>query len=525
MSILSSLPAVFGAANAEVQDSLPASLLIWNENMEYFLVNPDSAASSSDLDAPIDLDKVRKCANLLQNEIISSVLHVKSQDNFVEAEETCVEEAIGLVKERNFDQSLIVVLSILLRTAKNLLRWYIQIIVPARNGSFTSLDNPTEALQSQNMVELYVVLMETNSGNYADAERQELARNASLALFYATYSRNANDASVQKSQVFLIDVINFPRVVMKILVQNNRIPFMLSVMRNVQNLVVSVPQASKSFEEETVDFNAQIDKAPWISTNGDDSIDFLSLTEQIMRWLLNQSDPPFPGRTEDRLTDLALEILRIWYAMRAGRKLGSSTAETLLPRIVVDTLRLPDSDGRCYQCILAMVCLLTDSIQSFGDYLASHDVLPSLLNVLDRQVSYVVDECAIGNSAATAVVPALVIVNKYSVGNPATKQLVKALVFPQDAESSFQVKAAEEIKRAAGEGIGTKNMSPLDAPKGTLRWKLIKLLTWTESNTKRVAGELLWTLCDNDPRQFALRTGLGNALPILAAKGFAKLPV
>ena len=39
-------------------------------------------------------------------------------------------------------------------------------------------------------------------------------------------------------------------------------------------------------------------------------------------------------------------------------------------------------------------------------------------------------------------------------------------------------------------GVGARNMSPLDAPRGTVRWKLIRLMTWTESNVKRCACEV-----------------------------------
>jgi hypothetical protein len=41
--------------------------------------------------------------------------------------------------------------------------------------------------------------------------------------------------------------------------------------------------------------------------------------------------------------------------------------------------------------------------------------------------------------------------------------------------------------------------------------QLCSLVDWTESNGKRAECELLWTLFDDDPTQFVLITGFGNA--------------
>jgi hypothetical protein len=72
--------------------------------------------------------------------------------------------------------------------------------------------------------------------------------------------------------------------------------------------------------------------------------------------------------------------------------------------------------------------------------------------------------------------------------------------------------------------VKAKNMAPLDAPKGTLRWKLIRFMTWTESNVKSSGCELFSTLCDDDPTQCVLRTGFGNAVHFLEIKGCVSLP-
>lgn len=64
---------------------------------------------------------------------------------------------------------------------------------------------------------------------------------------------------------------------------------------------------------------------------------------------------------------------------------------------------------------------------------------------------------------------------------------------------------------------------PLDAPWGSLRWKLIKLMTSNDSNLKRCASELLWTICGSSDK-FVRRTGYGNAVHMLGIKGLVQLP-
>jgi hypothetical protein len=110
------------------------------------------------------------------------------------------------------------------------------------------------------------------------------------------------------------------------------------------------------------------------------------------------------------------------------------------------------------------------------------------------------------------------VVNKFCIRSEAFRRKAKLFIFPQEAEERFLNLVAEAATQQA------KNMHPLDAPKGTLRWKLVKLMSWTEGHVKRTAGELLWTLCDQKEQEFVQRIGLGNALPILCTKGLVELP-
>jgi hypothetical protein len=77
-------------------------------------------------------------------------------------------------------------------------------------------------------------------------------------------------------------------------------------------------------------------------------------------------------------------------------------------------------------------------------------------------------------------------------------------------------------------------MAPADAPRNTLRCKLIQLMTHTDSNVKRCASEFLWTLCGSSSssrstnvtqsEEFVKRTGFGNAVHMLSIKGLLQLP-
>jgi hypothetical protein len=93
----------------------------------------------------------------------------------------------------------------------------------------------------------------------------------------------------------------------------------------------------------------------------------------------------------------------------------------------------------------------------------------------------------------------------------------KLYIFPQEAEERFLNLVGEAEMQQA------KSMHPIDAPNGTLLWKLVKLMSWVKGHVKRTMGKLLWTVCDQK-EQFVLRIGLGNALPILCAKGLVELP-
>jgi len=51
-----------------------------------------------------------------------------------------------------------------------------------------------------------------------------------------------------------------------------------------------------------------------------------------------------------------------------------------------------------------------------------------------------------------------------------------------------------------------------------LREKLVLLMTSLNTYLKRSSGELLYTLCENDEKEFVKWTGYGNAIGLLQSK-------
>ena len=165
--------------------------------------------------------------------------------------------------------------------------------------------------------------------------------------------------------------------------------------------------------------------------------------------------------------------------------------------------------------------------REYGGYLLNNGGIVPLVEILERQTSLIVVE-GTGSSAedAAAVVPILLVLLRLVQYDESVSKVVKDAVFPPDSEVDFERKVAAEMgRKGRSEGkVNARNMAPLDAPRGTTRWRLVRLMTWTETNVKRSTCELLWALCGGNPTQFVLRTGFGNAIHFLGIKGCVTLP-
>jgi hypothetical protein len=336
-------------------------------------------------------------------------------------------------------------------------------------------------------------------------------------LFRATYGND--DATIAARKIF-VEKLDGCTCLMKALMKGDQpLSRIFSLVRNVHHLLSAHPSSI-----------AKMDKAVEIlakdipQENGAKH-DLLEVLVATMSWAFRS--PDFPGDNSDRRADLALEILRALFALDAGLSSRSQYSENTMTQIGIllcDLLKLPNSDARVFECKLAAVALLLNAPKEYAGYLAENGGIKSLVDIMAYQVAVVVVErTGSGAEDAAAVVPILLVLQKLAQANSAALQTVKDAVFPPDAEEVFQEKVKAEMINQTGQ-VKAKNMAPLDAPKGTLRWKLIRLMTWTESNVKRAACELLWTLCDDNPTQFVLRTGFGNAVHFLGIKGCVDLP-
>ncbi len=473
----------------------------------------------------------------------------------------------------------------LVRACKNVIRWNRMQLMKNGNAvsksrkpnvnvnvdGFTSINR----LCAVGMVQLYLVFIELNSigSNCQGGENEEgeetqtqtqmqahvlhssMARHATLALFHATFGQS-REPCCKKALVAFVDKnqINGIQRIVRLLVKPNATPVLLGLVKIVHNLVGCIPNMMISMDEalslSSLNSSADIASSGGTGTGTGTSVttsstNLFSILVATLAWSL-RSQPPFPGDSPtDRRAELTAEILRVLFALRSG---GAATKRVeaenpllmaQLGVILVEILRMPNHDRRCYECKLAVVVLLIDSPVEYGPFLVVNHVIDQILRILWIQLNETVVERAgmvQGERHAATILPVLIVLNELSKAQPIIRQMVKDFIFPKENEDEFATKVQaqlQEERTCIGHGQVTtvsgtsgkksksssKNMHPLDAPQGTTRWKLIKLMTYTESNVKRCSGELLWTLCGKDSQEFVFRCGFGNAVHLLGIKG------
>ena len=450
----------------------------------------------------------------------------------------------------------------LCRTSSNFFRWYLQVYLQEQSLVYPMCSSP---FQASTILSILVFLIEYNAKQSGTTESQvdlspsqRLARYASLLLFYTTFSpRSPNDEAMQRTHERLVSDIQIIPRIFKILTyeSSTSAALALSLIRNVHNLLANYAGAVEALKQTGVPYNNASDqpaRAPWnpqVDDNTDGLITYPSIFRDILIWSLNGPGlPPFPGPKEDKRSELVVEILGILFAMggtEISRALRYPCPNPALSQLVVTVLKDMDSkkDARIAQVQLSTVTILTDASPSFGTYLVEQQALQSLLEIAENQIDSVLEQTQVDDIAVSALVPSLGTLYKLSAGNPTFREAAKAKIFPKINEDRFWTLAQEQLDNSAGATTAAaqqtrsngndavlnrvppaKNMHPLDAPQGTLRYKLIRLMTWTEGHIKRYASELLYALCDEDPKEFVLRTGLGNAIAFLGAKGMVQLP-
>ncbi|KAK1748307.1 synembryn [Skeletonema marinoi] len=499
------------------------SLKEWNNDLEQeMLSGGGSQFVTTNDDSSEQFSALNSAADRLHTSLLAVVSpgYVGNGDDSNEVADEVANEIQIDVNNQNVS-----FLSEILRAAGLFMRWYGQCLQSSLESVSNSAANPTARLKSKGMLLLYCKLLD-DATLQSSNECPDIPRFASVCIFRATYGNDVVTASARKSFVHSIDGCTY---LMRTLLKGDQpVPRIFSVVRNVHHLISAAPESIPKMEKTLEALTAEEFSVETEDGNDKKKYGLLEVLVATLAWAL-RSDPPFPGDPADRRSDLALEILRSLFAMDAGKPsmpLPSNDTMTQIGMMLSEILRLSNADVRVYQCKLAVVTLLLNAPGEYSGYLASHDGIKPLVNIMAYQLSTVVVERT-ANSAedAAAVVPILLVLRKLCQSNSAVLQMVKNEVFPPELEDRFAEKGAAEMAKMQSDGQSkAKNMAPLDAPRGTVRWKLIRLMTWIDSSVKRSACELLWTLCHEDATEFVLRTGFGNAVYFLGNKGLVNMP-
>jgi len=518
MDFGSRLSDVFAEKLLISEDEFLSRIRCWNGEVEEYLANPPTEMRYQN-EKVISGETISEVASYLGRGIVSVVLQ-RRDASAAEGDGDLEEDYQHAIE--NFRETPLSpcpqILSEYIRASKNFLRWHIQIVLAQVPTIMLPL--PVSQLQSSYLIDLLVMMLEQYALRDATTN-QDVARSISLHLFYATYVVSPKDEVTRNAIDHLTLRLRFPQLVLRILTRSCTAALSLSLIRNINNAVVSLQGASNIVLSATVDWKATDDSfsdpAPWSPSTSTSSLDFKTICINILRWAISSS-PPFPGDKMDSRADLVSEILSAFYAIRGGSDHGFS--KEALVDTMVDILCLSNDHGdkRVTRCKLSIMPLLMDSDNRLGKALFEKGAIPNLLDLFANEVTDVVANTRVDNSATASLVPMLVVLNKYATAHPEVHDLVKESVFPLQDDAVF----LEKIRECQAEM--SRNMSPLDAPDGTLRRHLCTLLTWPESHVKRCTGELLWTLSSSNPTEYVHRVGFGNALPLLSVKGFARMP-
>ncbi|CAJ1961083.1 unnamed protein product [Cylindrotheca closterium] len=500
--------------NASVNDVLTKV----SDDVEKFLSAPPQTGNSEAGILQDDVLEVMKPVSVLVLKGLIKSVHGSDAVDFEDTEKKTLKGTLSVkqIYLDNKDGLDTGAVSCYVRAGKNLLRWYIQIFLSQRAPSHPS---PVSCLQNKGTVELLVCFLE-NQMEKMNIANQEMERDISLFLFYATFSAFPGDETSEGALCHLIFDLSFTRTVLKFLVKPCSSALLVALVRNIHTAIVSLQGAGKEVMNCKISCNESSSQtAVWFSDDACE-VSFSSICTDILHWALN-SEPVFPGEAGDRRFDLVLEILGAFYALSRGKHLDGSESSKKLFQCIVDILKLPqdESEKDMIQCKTSVVSLLMDCSPVISKDLISNGCLESLLELMDAQVRRIIEGVKVDDGAAAAILPVVIVLNKFSTANADVRKTAKDFVFPPEAEEAFRQKVQEHESTSK-----KRNMGPLDAPKRTLRWNLISLLTWPQGHIKRCTGELLWTLCSFNATEFVHRVGFGNGMPLLGAKGLVRMP-
>eukprot|EP00753_Platysulcus_tardus_P001624 PLAT11416.2.p1 GENE.PLAT11416.2~~PLAT11416.2.p1 ORF type:complete len:488 (+),score=205.01 PLAT11416.2:22-1464(+) len=248
--------------------------------------------------------------------------------------------------------------------------------------------------------------------------------------------------------------------------------------------------------------------------------DALSTLVPTAAFALRAPEPPFPagrGRCE-----LVTDIMKLLFALGSDatepgvETIAGADVETMtqLGFLLVELLRLRGDMRKVHPLKMHVVFLLMYMPRGYAHFLTANDCIPALLELLEKQVDLIAVERR--GLASRELTPLLLVLNTLVGNNLLARQMIKLHIFPSAAADEAAALGKEEGKE--GEEAGGPSLDPTDAPKSSLRGKLIGLLTTLDDSLRAVVGELLWVLCDSNEREFSRRVGLGPGMNVLRSK-------
>ena len=482
-------------------------LLEWNNSIEthFPVVSPtcpivDHALTLKDQLPSLSKHVLRTMVQVL-SQLESSGLNdllVRAIDNGAEPPSTeSIEAALFYWKEKkqkddtadsNGEHNLI------LRTAQNWLRYYIQAIL----AHAPSLVNNDPVIVSWSrppqLLELYVVIMEYRQGRHSTSTKY-----ASQILFFATFP---HPLPYYKS--YLVETHQLCPRLLALLVQNynNNVSVWLSLVRNIHNALAgyhckaAVEAASMVLPQSSI--------APsWLvvpTGDGDDVrvVTYATVLRDLALYTLGMDETEQKNDTKEKKlrTELVVEILRCCYVL----KIPDIHSDNQWRKLIDLLWQQENNDIR-----ITTASILTDVPSSFCEHVPPQ----TLLHILQESAAHQASQNIVDDRSAAAITPLLVLLHKYCAQHASYCINVRQHLFPNTLSPS---------------PTRARNSSPLDTPPGTLRYSIVKLLTSPQGHVKRLIGELLWTVCDEDMNEFIRRVGMGNALPLLSLKGLVTLP-
>lgn len=473
------------------REAVVEAFCLWNDLMDEAFLRP---TEFFDYDVTTDSCFSKTCSHAFiwlksafldrvfnPDALIDLICLFDTEEQLSDIEHPSVEATLRRVQERVDGPSKLDIE--LVRCVQNLMRWYIQIFLRKGHKQLKDALNPWKEV---GMLQLCLDLMEI----------PELGRFPSQLFFFSTFTafphdQDLSDAMGQLVTQHHLDVRLLSALARRTLAEDL---WLLSLVRNVHNAVAGFPQQClRPFELASTAVDS-----PWAHDNEHDCT-YASALRGLGTAIFENND-----RLSDLSIELVVEILRCCFAFRLGSKLLDEKWRTLIELTLTSKNKL---------CQNAGISVLVDAPTQYSLNSAT------VLGILSREL-HDTDKGLIDDSDAAAIIPILTVLHKFCVANPEFRQAVRKGIF--DDEQSYQVALKREIEKNGH--LTARNAKPLDAPKGSLRSNLMRLMSCPHSIVKRLAGELLWSMLNGDKDEFIRRVGLGNALPFLSAKGLARLP-